>query len=249
MISFAEAWGGGTGAARRLAPDIRLLCGMLAFACAILTPLAWPGLALGSGVVAGWAAFCGMPWKRLRHTLVFAACLFLPLALLAFLTALLTGEDATGAWRVPALIAIRGTLSVLAAAATLSALDLADLRQAVALLPLPRALRTLLLQIAHQAALLSDETWRMGAALRVRGVASARFKTRVRGLCALPLIWLLRLTLRAERVGAAMAVRGFDGVGGGEARAKKVTLLDAIALGVALGLTAVVAWLHWQGVS
>lgn len=56
----------------------------------------------------------------------------------------------------------------------------------------------------------------MVLALRARGVTSASLIARLRCLFALPVLWLLHLVLRAERVSAAMEVRGFDGVLRGE---------------------------------
>jgi energy-coupling factor transporter transmembrane protein EcfT len=82
----------------------------------------------------------------------------------------------------------------------------------VAALPLPRAATSLLVQIVHQAALLTDETRRMADAMRVRGASSARLAVRVRVVTAFPASWLTRLALRAARAGDTMEVRGFDGL-------------------------------------
>ncbi len=243
MVAFIEAWGGGNGAARRLSPHIRLLCGALFFSGATLTPPRPAALSFGIAAIAGWAACCGLPRRRLRGALALAASLFLPLAALAWAAARLNGD--TAAWRVPAVIVLRSTLGIVAAAATMAALDLAELHDALAALPLPRAVRALLLQVAQQTALLTDETRRLGDALRIRGLVSARLATRVRGLCALPTVWLVRLALRAERVGAAMEVRGFDGGGGG--RRAAATRADRAAVSLALLVLGVAGWLRWRG--
>lgn len=243
MITFVESWGGGDGAARRLSPHVRLLCGVLIFFGATLTPARLSALAFGIATVAGWICYCGLPRRRLRGALTLAVSLLLPLAVLTWAMAYLAGDK--DAWRIPALIALRGTLGIVVVAATMATLDLAELRDALAALPLPQAVRALIVQVVQQTALLTDETRRLGAALRVRGVVSARFATRVRGLSALPVVWLMRLAVRAERVGAAMELRGFDG--GGGAQRVAVTRADRAALCLALLLLALAGWLRWRG--
>ncbi len=213
MTAFTEAWGGGSGRMRKLTPSTRLVCGTFALASCFAASLAnfW-GIALFSVVLIGWTAGCGIPLRRLVSVLLLAGCLFLPLLLLAPVARIQTDS---GSWpeavRVPLVIGLRGTAGIVVCAATLSVLDLAELGQGLSGLPLPHTLAALIMQIAHQTALLADESRRMAAALRVRGVPSATVSVRLRCLFALPVIWLLRLLLRAERVSAAMEVRGFDG--------------------------------------
>ena len=213
MTAFTEAWGGGCGRMRMLTPSTRLACGTFVFASCSVAPLnTLGGVALFFGILIGWTAGCGLPLRRLAHVLRFAACLFLPLLLLAPFARV---QGDTGSWfealRVPLMIGLRGTACVVVCAATLSVLDLAELGQGLAGLPLPHTLAALLMQIAHQTALMTDESKRMMTALRVRGARSATVSVRLRCLFALPVIWLLRLLMRAERVSAAMEVRGFDG--------------------------------------
>ena len=235
MTVFTEAWGGGSGWMRKLKPSTRLACGTLAFACcSVASPDDPGGMALFFGVLIGWTAGCGIPLRRLVKVLRFAACLFLPLLLLAPLARF---QGDAGSWfealRVPLVIGLRGAACIAVCAATLSVLDLAEFGQGLAGLWLPHTLAALLMQIAHQTALMTDESSRMVAALRVRGVPSATVSIRLRCLFALPVIWLLRLLRRAERVSDAMEVRGFDGPLRGE-RAAGTSAFDRCA--VALGL-------------
>lgn len=237
MTVFTEAWGCGNGWMRKLKPSTRLACGTFVFASCSVAPLnTLCGVAIFFGVLIGWAAGCGIPLRRLSNVLRFAACLFLPLLLLAPF-ALFQGDS--GSWsealRVPVAIGLRGTAYVVVCAATLSVLDLAELGQGLAALRLPHTLAALIMQIAHQTALMTDESRRMVMALRVRGVPSAAVSVRLRCLFALPVIWLLRLLRRAERVSDAMEVRGFDGPLRGE-RAAGTSASDRCA--VALWLLA-----------
>ena len=247
MTVFTEAWGGGQGRMQRLTPTTRLLCGTLVFASCSAASLEklW-GIALLFGVLIGWTAGCGFPLRRLGHVLSFAACLFLPLLLLAPIIRI---QSDSGSWsealRVPLVIGLRGTACIVVCAATLSVLNLAELGQGLAGVPLPHTLAALIMQIAHQTALLTDESRRMVAALRVRGVPSATVSIRLRCLFVLPVLWLLRLLLRAERVSAAMEVRGFDGPLRRE-RIASVSISDRCAIAAAFLVFGAVLFLRWE---
>ena len=236
MTVFTEAWGCGNGWMRKLKPSTRLACGTFVFASCSVAPLnTLCGVAIFFGVLIGWAAGCGIPLRRLSNVLRFAACLFLPLLLLAPFASFQAGSCSwSEALRVPLVIGLRGAACVVVCAATLSVLDLAELGQGLAGLPLPRTLAALVMQIAHQTALMTDESTRMATALRVRGVPSATVSVRLRCLFALPVIWLLRLLLRAERVSAAMEVRGFDGPICGESSTAGTSASDRCAVAFSL---------------
>ena len=248
MTAFTEAWGCGNGPAKRAAPSARLSCGILVFASCSVVPLRSPwGVALFAGVLIGWTAWCGLPRRRLFSALRLAACLFLPLFLFA---PFIRAQAETGSWpaalRVPLTIGLRGTACIAVCAAAMAALDLAEFGQGLSGLPLPRALVALVVQIAHQAALLTDESRRTVTALRLRGVPSAGAGMRLRGLFSLPVIWLLRLVARAERVSAAMEVRGFSGLPptrqkiGMSASDRCAAVLTALVFGAVL-------YLRWRG--
>ena len=247
MTVFTEAWGGGSGWMRKLKPSTRLVCGTFVFESCSIAPLnTLCGVALFFGILIGWTAGCGPPLRRLAKVLRFAACLFLPLLLLAPF-ALFQGDS--GSWseafRVPVVIGLRGTACIAVCAATLSVLDLAELGQGLAALRLPHTLVALIMQIVHQTALMTDESRRMVMALRARGVRSATVSVRMHCLFALPVIWLLRLLRRAERVSDAMEVRGFDGSLRGE-RSACESFSDVFALTFALCVFAAVLFLRWE---
>lgn len=208
---FVDMWGGGDGWVCRWTPPARLVFGILMLGVALAVPLVsgW-GVASVLGVGAVWALGCGLPGRRLAGVLILAAWLFLPLFLLMSLAGV---RDISGGWtgalHVSAVVALRGTVCLVVAAATMAALDVSEFRRGLSGLPLPHAVRALLLQIVHQTALLTDESCRIAVALRVRGAVSAPWRCRMRAVFAFPVIWLLRLVARAERVGAAMEVRGF----------------------------------------
>ncbi|HOE61361.1 MAG TPA: energy-coupling factor transporter transmembrane component T [Kiritimatiellia bacterium] len=214
MIAFSEAFGGGNGAARRLAPAVRLLCGAWVFVCCAVVPLGSPaGIALFVVAWLAWLLGCAMPPRQLALSLGFAICLFAPLLLLAPV-ARWNGSAVTWteALRAPLYVGARGVAGVTICVGALSLLPFTEFTDAVAALPLPRAVTGLLVQIVHQAALLTDETRRMADAMRVRGASSARLAMRLRVVTAFPANWMTRLALRAARAGDAMEVRGFDGL-------------------------------------
>lgn len=209
MTVFTESWGGGDGPVSRLPPAARLLGGLLVCACCIVTPLTgWRDAALVAALLALWLPLCGLPTQRLAAAAAFAAALFLPMLLLA-LPLRAEGRAWPVALAVPTRIILRSTACVMASAATMSTLRIYDMGAALAGLRLPHGLQSLLLQIVHQTALLAHETQRMTKALKVRGFTASATGLRLRGLCALPQMWLLRLLNKAERVGDAMEVRGF----------------------------------------
>jgi len=196
-----------------LSPAARLTCGGLLFLVVLCVPLdrTW-GLVLFFGVGIGWGVGCGLPLRRWRAVLSLACVLFLPLLLCAPILAAHRASWAE-AVRIPLEIGLRGTAGLAVGAATMASLAFPEFGRVVDGLPVPRPLAALVVQIAHQTALLADESRRIAVALRVRGARTARWRPRLRVLAALPVIWLLRLVARAERVGAAMEVRGF-GIGG-----------------------------------
>ena len=212
MTSFLDFWGCGKGPCRRLAPATRILCGTIVLVCCLVAPVHKPlGIILFACVVAGWTLLCGIPWKTVAGLCMYACVLFLPLFLLA--PWIETDASANNRWAnalaVPLEIGMRGTACIFICVSTVAILDLSEFNRGLAALPLPRMLVALILQIIHQTAMLANESRRMACALQVRGMASGCIP-KFRFFSSLPTIWLLRLINRAERVAAAMAVRGVD---------------------------------------
>ncbi|NLL83955.1 MAG: hypothetical protein GX230_06910 [Lentisphaerae bacterium] len=207
MRHFADIWGGGRGIACRLRPPLRLLCGIAVFIVCIIATLNRTSLIYTLTTLTAWLLLSLPPLRRLAATAALAAVIFVPPVLLALVAALYSSTlDYTA---ISSTLALRGTLCMLGAVATMATLDMTDFATALEAMPLPPLLKRLLLQIVWQTALLSDETNRLSATLKLRGVSGGTAATRIRAITALPVVWLLRLINRAERVGQAMELRGF----------------------------------------
>jgi len=207
-----DVWGCGRGPATRLAPPTRLAVGGIAMATCIIVPVLHPpGVLVLLGTALSWLAACRPPRRIVGLLVLVGLALFLPYFLLA---PLLRSADSggTAAWlhalEVPWGIFVRGLSGMLVSVATVTTLRLADLREALDRLRMPRLVSAILQQIIHQTAALAGETRRIAAAMTVRG-ASGGGRTAWRVLASLPRVWLPRVVLRAERVGAAMELRGY----------------------------------------
>lgn len=231
-----DLWGCGHGPVRQAAPQTRLVAGAAVFAACMTSTgatLAGSLCAASAGVV--WLLACGPPWKVLRMFLVLGLALFLPYFLLLPLLPDAPSANA-GSWLdalvVPWTILLRGLCGMLVCAATVTSLTAADLREALLRLPVPGIVSAILLQIVHQTATLFYETRRVAAAMAVRGASSGGIAA-WRVLFSLPRVWLPRVIVRAERVGAAMELRGYCDAGTEPFRATALGLADLGALGLA----------------
>ena len=244
--SIHDTWGTGSARMRRLAPTARLACGALVFATCLVAPVpSLPGICIGCGAAIGWVGLCGLPGRRMFSLLLYCTLLFLPLFLL---TPWL--EDAGSAygssWRdaaeIPLTICLRGTACVFICAATMAVLEMADFGTALNGLPIPRIIRDLLMQIAHQTAMLANESQRIATAARVRGLPTG-IAPKLRFLPALPVIWLLRIMNRADRVASAMDLRGFESFT--RSSHHVISPADGFAVAVALLVLAASISLRW----
>jgi len=118
------------------------------------------------------------------------------------------GTDWARALAAPWGILIHGLAGLLIATATVTTLMMSDLRSGLLALPLPRVFTAIVVQIVHQTSVLLAETERVTAAVAVRG-GSGKRRAVVRMLISLPRVWLPRILGRADRVAAAMELRGF----------------------------------------
>ena len=182
-----------SGIIRTWHPAFRILGGIAMLVAISLLPLneakqfAFPVVLL-----APWLALCRPNWRLLGKAIPFAVAMFSPLAVYA------PFADVPFA---PLSIAWRGTASLLVSVAASSAVAVNELRQGLCFLP--RTLSTLILQIVLQTTLLSGEVRRISHALLLRGGG-------MRVLFAFPVVWLSRLLIRADRIGDAMEMRGFE---------------------------------------
>jgi energy-coupling factor transporter transmembrane protein EcfT len=193
----------------RLRPLERLLAGGLVLGAALLAPSGRPegALLLVCLVTLFWAA-CRPPLGALSRALVLGLAMFLPLFLFAPFVDVPPEAGPLARLLPPWRLFATGLGALLITTALFSSLPAHELHEALARLR-PRALGAILAQVLHQSGALATETRRMTAALAVRSAGGPRGPHRTwRLLRALPLVWLPRVARRAERVAAAMELRG-----------------------------------------
>jgi len=212
MTSFLDFWGCGKGHLRKLSPAARLVSGAVILGCCLLVPLHKAiGFSLLVLIVMGWQYLSGLPFRIAVKLLIYSSILFLPLFLLVPWISQTEGMNCswTGALLVPLHIGARGTACIFVCISTIAGLELSEFDHGLVSLHLPQTVVVLISQIIHHTALLSDESQRIGRALRVRNVLSG-FVARIWVLHSIPVIWILRNMNRAERVAAAMELRGLE---------------------------------------
>jgi energy-coupling factor transporter transmembrane protein EcfT len=205
-----DTWGAGRGPAVGLSPAMRLLAGTLLFAACMLAPTAsLPGAALAAAIALAWLGICRPPWRFIRAVLLLALVVLSPYFLLVALLSDGTPPETPYAMLIAAAsLLLRGMSGLLVSAVTLTTLRISELDEALAALPVPRAVSAILVQIVHQTALLAYETRRVAAGMSVRGASTGR-RAAWRLVASLPRVWLPRVVQRADRVAAAMELRGF----------------------------------------
>ena len=237
--SLHDAWGSARGPVTRLAPWARLLTGAVLFAVCLTAPAWTPsGLLVIATAVICWVVLCRPPWRIVLSVAALGIVLLGPYFLLMPLIHA-DQADSGGGWRrafiAPWGVFLRGLSVMLVSTATVTSLGPGDLHQALASLPLPGVVTAVLTQIVRQTGTLVQESRRITAAMALRGASGAGLAA-WRVLAALPVVWLPRVARRAERVAAAMELRGYTGELG-VAGHRRAGIADVLAL--ALGL----AWL------
>ena len=215
-LFIVDLWGSSSGPLHRLTPQARLLGGVTVFvSCLVVSPEMPAGLLYTLLSLMIWLPLSGIPVPALLRLGAIGLVLFAPFFVLTpWIDAAGTSSQCIFASKpicVPWRIFIKGTSSMLVATATMSTLSFSDFYEAVLSLPLPRLVKHLLVQIIHQTRLLYQETSRIAQAISVRG-ASRGWRTGFFALKSLPSVWLPRIINRAERVGAAMELRGYGGL-------------------------------------
>jgi cobalt/nickel transport system permease protein len=216
-LHFVEIWGSGKGPLLRVSPRARLLAGtLLFFGCLWSAPDVPAGFVAVVAVVLIWLRATGIPKRYLGPLLVYGLLVFLPV----FLLVPWIGAETSGtiweravsfeALRPPWRIFVRGLSGMLVATATVSAMTVSELYASLIRLPLPRLATSILVQIVHQTGLLFHETARVARAIAVRGGTSG-WKAGLLVARSIPAVWLPRVLFKAERVGAAMELRGYGG--------------------------------------
>jgi energy-coupling factor transporter transmembrane protein EcfT len=248
-----DLWGCGRGPVAGLAPPARILAGAALFAACLTAPAGTAsGMVLSGASAAGWAAVCGLPGRVARSFLLLGLTMFLPYFLLAPL--LVHGPWPPASWAAAARalagpwdVFWHGLACLLVAAATVATLSQTDLGRGLAALPMPRVMSSVIIQVVRQSSELAAETGRVAGALAVRG-GSGGAKTACRMLASLPRVWLPRIIGRADRVAAAMELRGYaetDLRVWGRAR---IGAADAAAVVAASALWCLAAALRWGAI-
>ena len=247
--AWHEIWGSARGPVRRLAPQTRIACGACAFAACLIAPASTPpGAAAAILCALVWAALCRPPRKVACGAFALGLAVFLPYFIFAPVARL---EDPSRGWlgalSAPWGVFLRGMTGMQASIATVTALSASELRQGLVRLPVPGVVVAILLSIIQQAHTLLYETRGIGHAIAVRG-GGAGLGSGLRILASLPRVWLPRIIHRAERVAAAMEVRGYclrDAKALGTVSASPI---DGIALALSLlTLAGVIALRLWGG--
>jgi len=133
---------------------------------------------------------------------------------------------------------------MLLCAATVTTLSASDLRRGLLGLPVPAMVTAILLQIVQQTATLLDESRRVAMAIAVRG-ASTGGLTAIRLIGSLPRVWLPRVMERAERVAAAMELRGFCSGDLPTFVLRPIRMADAATLVLVLGVIGLALVIRW----
>lgn len=234
-----DMWGCGRGPAGRLAPQSRILAGAILFAACMAAPAGTvPGIILVAATTLGWIAACGMPRRAARSFAFLGLAMFLPFFLLVPLLV-------KGRFAAPWDVFLHGMSGMLVTAATVTALSASDLRRGLLALPVPRVISAVLIQIVHQTAELLAETGRVAAAVAVRA-GSGGGKAALRVLASLPRVWLPRIIDRADRVAAAMELRGYAETDLRVLGQAALEAADVAVIIVNLGVLALAAALRWR---
>jgi energy-coupling factor transporter transmembrane protein EcfT len=208
--SWHDIWGSARGPVCRLASQARIIGGASVFAICMIAPATrWDGVVVITAAVLAWALLVRPPIRIVRSTLLFGFVLFLPYFLLVpLIRDPATGQGWMDAVGVSWTVFLRGMTAMQASVYTATVLSASALRQGLGRLPLPRVVSAVLIQIVHQTASLIYETRQIASAIAVRG-GTTGYRTGLRVLASLPRVWLPRVVERAERVGAAMELRGY----------------------------------------
>ena len=198
--AWHDAFGSATGPVMRSSPRVRLLSGVLVLLTCVLVPTtSLEGLCLAITAATLWSCLCRPPRNVLGRTALLALAMFLP-------TFLLLPLMPPGGQAPLFSMVFKGMMAVLTSLATMSALSAADLHQALLTLPLPTLVVEIVVQVIHQTLVLIGEVRRIATAMAVRGATGGQW----RALFGVPHVFLPRVISRAERVAAAMEVRGYS---------------------------------------
>jgi energy-coupling factor transporter transmembrane protein EcfT len=225
-------WGCGSGYTRQFHPSVRIVCGSLALLALLIAPIQrLPVAAVSMAITIIWCLLAGVPRHITGRVAIAGALFFLPFLLLVPWIAVdhASARPLFEKWITAGQIVVRGVCTLFITTATIASLPLVDTMNGLSPLPLPGAVKVLLLQLINQTSLLAAETLRIITVLKMRGAAG---RGGMNVFFSFPVIWMGRTFFRAERIASAMAVRGYgaDAVSPGQCA---LTRRDRIALALA----------------
>lgn len=236
-----------------LHPTVLLTCLLLVIASVLTLDPTKPTQALLVVLAtASWLAVSGIGFRRLGQTLLFGCSLFLPVFLLSpwleggDVVIELTSSIAVSSEGliIPARIVLRGLACLLIGVGLAAATDLSSLAVGLARVPLlPNIVVVMTVQTLRWSAVLLEESRGITRAIILRG--GGGWRGGVQLVRSLPLVWLPRVIARAERVTAAMEVRGYGGELP-ERSAAPLRAVDALGLSAALLIASVAVWARWS---
>lgn len=213
----------------------RICVAVLVWLCCLVAPAdRAAGVGLILLITGSWILIC-MPRPRiLAAGLVTGAIAFGPY--FAFVPILGKGQLVV-AWS----IFIKGLSSLVISICAACSMSLTELWQGLFSLAIPRLVAMILLQIIHQAFAMWDQTIQIGRAIAVRACTSG-LGLLWRILSGLASVWLPGIVQKADRVAAAMELRGFCRASELPIDRVRLTVIDlaAIVISIALLVTAVV---------
>lgn len=248
MKSPSGWMGSARGVLQSATPGTRLLGGLFVFLSVLLAPLPTrAGAVVVMSGVASWVALTGLSLGAVARLTALGGVLLSPYLLLAVVFPVEDGP-AIVELGVPLSVVAKGIGGMLVSISTLAALNPSSFRTGLESLRAPRTVISLLAQILQQTGTLWSETQRMSQALKVRAAVGGRF-SHWRAVAALPRVWLPRLLDRAERVGAAMEVRGYVEPYSARRPAAVVAPFDLLVLVACAVLLTTSLFIRWGGVA
>ncbi len=232
----------------RLTPQTRVACAAAAIGICLLTPATTAaGLSAVVATLFLWLWLCRPPAAFMRGAAVFGLAMLSPVLLL---TPVIRASAPEAGWAAAAAapwsVLVHGLAVMLISVAAASTLSPSALRRGLAGLPVPETVALILLQIVQQTSSLLAETRRIAAATAVRG-GTVPARTALSLLVSMPKVWLPRVIGRADRVAAAMDLRGLGEVRLADLGTARPGPLDPLALTAAVLALVAAATLRLKG--